>query len=103
MTDDHERPPESAEKAPLSAERVQGVAEQGMDWGKALAAAENRADRAEAERDAALAKVARAAELIEDFESDIDWSNGRSDYGDNAAYDSCAQRLRAALADEEGR
>lgn len=40
------------------------------------------------------------ADLADDFESNIDWSSGRSSYGDNAAWESSAgqvRQLRAAL------
>ena len=50
---------------------------------------------------ALLAEVERLrdgiAELVEDFLSDIDWSSGRNNYGDNGAYQSCANRLQALV------
>lgn len=39
----------------------------------------------------------RANALADEFESEIDWSDGRSSYGDNEAWASAARRLRAAL------
>ena len=40
--------------------------------------------------------------LAESFEEDVDWSSGRGDYGDNAAYEACARRARALLNPTEG-
>ena len=40
--------------------------------------------------------------LAESFEEDVDWSSGRGDYGDNAAYEACARRARALLNPNEG-
>lgn len=33
-------------------------------------------------------------ELADDFDADVDWSDGRSGYGDNSAYEACARRVR---------
>lgn len=55
---------------------------------------EYRAEAAE-QREADLR--ARIEALAADFTSEIDWSNGRNDYGDNAAWESAARQLRALL------
>lgn len=39
----------------------------------------------------------RIAALVDEFESNIDWSNGRNNYGDNAAWEQAAQSLRTLL------
>jgi hypothetical protein len=39
------------------------------------------------------------AELADDFASNVDWSNGRSNYGDNEAWESAARQVRALLAE----
>jgi hypothetical protein len=36
--------------------------------------------------------------LVDDFRSEVDWSNGRSNYGDNEAWEAAANRLARALA-----
>jgi hypothetical protein len=41
-------------------------------------------------------------EQVADFRSEVDWSNGRSNYGDNAAWESAASRLSALLDGGEG-
>jgi chromosome segregation ATPase len=38
--------------------------------------------------------------LADDFISNVDWSSGRSSYGDNAAWESAANALRALLAED---
>lgn len=37
-------------------------------------------------------------ELAASFDDSIDWSDGRSNYGDNEAYAACARQLRALIA-----
>ena len=58
------------------------------------------------ERDELRAEVERLRAgieaLAESFEEDVDWSSGRGDYGDNAAYEACARRARALLNPTEG-
>ena len=58
------------------------------------------------ERDKARAEVDRLRAgleaLAESFEEDVDWSSGRGDYGDNAAYEACARRARDLLNPTEG-
>ena len=49
------------------------------------------------EADELAERLAAVRALAAEFESEIDWSNGRSNYGDNAAWQSAADRLRAAL------
>lgn len=39
--------------------------------------------------------------LAEDWLSEIDWSDGRSNYGDNEAYEKCARQLTAILDAEQ--
>lgn len=39
--------------------------------------------------------------LADEFEAEIDWSSGRGNYGDNAAWESVARRLRALLAEDD--
>jgi len=39
--------------------------------------------------------------LADDYASEIDWSSGRSNYGDNAAYERAARDLRALLNPDE--
>lgn len=51
-------------------------------------------------RDVAAAlegQVARVEELAVDFDDNVDWSNGRSNYGDNEAWVSAANQIRTAL------
>lgn len=58
--------------------------------------------RALAERaERAEAKVARVEALAADWLSEVDWSDGRNNYGDNEAYEKCARQLSAALAEPE--
>lgn len=38
------------------------------------------------------------AELAVEFESNVDWSSGRSNYGDNEAWESAARQVRELLA-----
>ena len=63
-------------------------------------------ERLTRERDEARAEVERLRAgieaLAESFEEDVDWSSGRGDYGDNAAYEACARRARALLNPSEG-
>ena len=58
------------------------------------------------ERDELRAEVERLRAgieaLAESFEEDVDWSSGRGDYGDNAAYEACARRAHALLNPTEG-
>lgn len=44
-----------------------------------------------------VAALTRARALADEWLSEIDWSSGRHDYGDNHAYERCARDLRAAL------
>lgn len=57
---------------------------------EAIVAAREAAARAEV--------LAEVEALAGDFDSNVDWSNGRHDYGDNAAWESAARSLRAILA-----
>jgi trehalose-6-phosphatase len=58
-----------------------------------------RAEKAEAERDRAEAahRALQAAveALADDFDSNVDWSAGRNNYGDNEAWESAARQARA--------
>ena len=45
-------------------------------------------------------KLAKVEALADEFDSEVDWSAGRWDYGDNQAWESAAHRLRAALSPE---
>lgn len=56
-----------------------------------------------ARESAARAEVlAKVEALADDFDTNIDWSNGRNNYGDNAAWESAARQIRALVADLGG-
>lgn len=42
--------------------------------------------------------LAELDEMADNFDSSIDWSDGRNNYGDNEAYAACARDLRALIA-----
>ena len=44
-------------------------------------------------------KIRRVEALAADWLDEVDWSDGRNNYGDNEAYEKCARQLRAALAE----
>jgi len=54
-----------------------------------------RAEKAEARAERLRAEI---RELAEDFASNVDWSPGRSSYGDNGAWESAARELHALTA-----
>lgn len=64
-----------------------------------LGAAAEEFDRILAAREQAAATRVRdrVLALADEFDSNVDWSNGRSNYGDNAAWESAARQLRAAV------
>lgn len=44
---------------------------------------------------------AKLEDLATSFEANIDWSDGRNNYGDNEAYAECARQLRTLLAEHK--
>ena len=66
-----------------------------------LLAARARPASADTGRGEAERALERVRALAAEFEAEIDWSSGRWDYGDNAAWQAAADRLRAALTTEE--
>lgn len=45
--------------------------------------------------------LAKVEALADDFASNVDWSAGRNNYGDNEAWESAARQVRALLEDDE--
>ena len=91
LGDDEEAP------AALRARIEQASAERDryrMAWKSAVTRA-----GAAADRHAEL--LAKVEALADDFASNVDWSAGRNNYGDNEAWESAARQVRALLEDDE--
>ena len=87
-------------------ERLERVIDQWRKTGRAVISEMNRADKAEAERDALAAQVARIKALADEwrYKGEFGWGPWQSGEGpDPEGYvlDHCASALRAALAGSE--
>lgn len=87
-------------------ERLERVIDQWRKTGRAVISEMNRADKAEAERDALAAQVARVEKLAEEWRYKGQfgwgpWQIGEGPDPEGYVMDHCASALRAALADPE--
>jgi len=77
--------------------RYEAAKERVTFWCDSDFEARQQIDQLKAERDELRRQVAAVRELADGFEDRIDWSDGRSNYGDNDAWTEAARDLRAAL------